>query len=843
MALSSRSFALGAVTAMLISHSFVATARAATPDGAELQRAIERLGAVGGNVLYVAAHPDDENTRLLAWLVHTAKVRAAYLSLTRGEGGQNLIGQELSPLLGVIRTQELLAARSVDGAEQIFGSERDFGYSKNPEETLRIWGHDAALSDVVWAIRRFRPDVIVTRFSPEMRDTHGHHTASAMLAVEAFSAAADPKRFPEQLKYVEPWQAKRIVWNRGFWVPPKPGETEGLLPIEIGTYDPLLGSSAGEIAARSRSMHKSQGFGASPQRGSVTEYVKLLAGEPMQRSLLDGVELGWKRVPGGAKVGEVIERARVAFRPSDPAASVPVLLEALAALEALPDSALKTERRGALTEILLACAGIVLEARAENPTLTPEQAAKLTITAINRSPIRVELRAARVGSRASVPGRALPQNQLATIEHPVTLATGTPYTTPYWLADAPSEGRWQVADQQLIGQPAPPPLTAHFELGIDGRRIVVDRPVEYIWNDPVAGERRRPVAVVPAVIATPSTTLVAFPGSAPKTIEITLRRTGRAASGTLRAIATEGFTVEPAEQPFALTETAADAKLRFQVKPTTTKSATVLGALRFATQVGDQTEPTRSVTTIDYGHIPPQTIVEPTQIKLSRFPLERGGARIGYIPGAGDEVASALTQAGYDVTTLSHEALAAPLASYAAIVVGIRAFNVDAKLAGHHAALMKYVEDGGTLLVQYNTSNRLSTLNQPLGPWPFAIGQERVTEENAAIERLVPHEIFARPNAITDDDFVGWVQERGLYFATTFDEKYVAPIGMHDTGEPVRKGALLIGDYGKGRFVYTGLAFFRQLPAGVPGAFRLFANLIAGRGAPRTIAPRAKRGR
>ncbi len=328
------------------------------PDAAGLLREVERL-AVVGRVLYVAAHPDDENSRLLAWLVEHEKISAAYLSLTRGEGGQNLIGPEQAPLLGLIRTQELLAARDIDGAQQLFGSERDFGYSKSPEETLAIWGQHDALGDVVWAIRRFQPDVIVTRFSPDDRETHGHHTASAILALQAFRAAADPKSYPEQLAYVQPWQAKRIVWNKGmFNVRPGAEAPAGFIGLDIGGYDPLLGDSAPEIAARSRTMHKSQGFGATAQRGHAVEYFRVLDGEPIKTSFLDGIDFSWARVPGADKLVQLLAQARAQFELSRPAASIPALLEADQALDALPDNPWKKEKQAALQELIAACAGL-----------------------------------------------------------------------------------------------------------------------------------------------------------------------------------------------------------------------------------------------------------------------------------------------------------------------------------------------------------------------------------------------------------------------------------------------------------------------------------------------------
>ncbi len=839
--------------AVLITLSSIAFASPRQPSGAELQRALERFAA-SGSVLYVAAHPDDENTRLLSWLVSTAKVRAAYLSLTRGEGGQNLIGQELSPLLGAIRTEELLAARAIDGAEQLFGNQRDFGYSKSPEETLRIWNKPAALGDVVWAIRRFRPDVIVTRFSPEARDTHGHHTASAMLALEAFRLAADPKAYPEQLAFVQPWQARRIVWNKGVFGAAKPGELDGFQKLDIGAYDPLLGTSAGEVAARSRSMHKSQGFGASPQRGPVLEYFKLLAGEPMPGTFLDGVERTWRRIPGSDKASALAQTALQQFRPADPAASVPLLLDVLAAVDALPPSEDKLVKHQQLVELIVGCMGLVLDAVAATPTAVPGGELKITATVLQRSKIPLQLSAIELDGQHVGQARAIEPHTPYSVEKAITIDAQQPLSTPYWLGAPPQPGRWAVTDQALIGQPRSPAWPRiRFDLvagglvtggvATGGRVLSVERVAEYAWNDPVIGERRRPIEIVPAVVLQPATSLLVFADGASqsKSLEVTLRSTAGAAKGRARLVPPSGYTVEPSEQSFELAGADAETKLTFRLKaPSTPPDAKgTLDRLRIEATLDGGDRVASSLQRLDYGHLPMITVVEPAEVRVARFALRRGGLRLGYIPGAGDEVAAALRQAGYDVTILSDEALLQPLASYDAIVIGIRAFNVNRSLGARHDALMRYVEQGGTLVVQYSTNNRLGKLDTPIGPWPFSISQERVTEEQALVERG-KHPVLEQPNPIDDQDFVGWVQERGLYFAGAFDEHYAAPLSMHDAGEPARRGGLLVGEFGKGRFVYTGLAFFRQLPAGVPGAFRLFANLLAG--PPKVIAKPARKG-
>jgi LmbE family N-acetylglucosaminyl deacetylase len=829
-------------------------ALAQQPDAAALRRQLERLSVVG-SVLYVAAHPDDENTRFLAWLVNAPKVRAGYLSLTRGEGGQNLLGPEQAPLLGVIRTQELLAARALDHAEQLFGRERDFGYSKTPEETLAIWGKDAALSDVVWAIRRFKPDLVVTRFSPEVRDTHGHHTASAMLALEAFRAAADPKAFPEQLAHEAPWQARRIVWNRGVFGPLAKAELEGFFALDVGAYDPLLGVSLGELAARARSMHKSQGFGAAPQRGPVLEYFRLLGGEPFGSSLFDGVDLTWGRVRGSERLRELLGRALAQFSDTNPAASIPLLLEARDALDLLPDNAWKAPKRRDLDAVISACAGLFAQATSKAPTAVPGGELPIALFAINRSPLPVRLRQVRLGGEEVRVEAALEPNTPWSLERTLALPRELPPSSPYWLTDEPTPGRWTVRDPRWVDLPeAPPPIGVDFVFTLREHTLELTRAVDHAWTDPVAGERRRPLEVLPPVTVNPLEALLMFPDGEPKKLRVAVRAS-RIASGAVTPVPPAGFSVEPVSLPFSLTAVGAEQELAFRVAPLVRLSgedASAGGVLSLMVELGEPAGGAKalakSVLRVDYPHLPPQTVTAPATVRLVRFQLRRALTRVGYIPGAGDEVAAALRQVGYEVAVLSDDALAQQplepdrsaegrsssgplvrgLEAFEAIVVGVRAFNTNPRMAAHRARLLDYVQRGGTLVVQYNVQNRLSKIEGELGPWPFSISQDRVTDEAAPVELLVQgHPLLRAPNRITDRDFADWVQERGLYFADKWDERYTPLLSMHDPGEPPRLGSLLVARYGKGTFIYTGLSFFRQLPAGVPGAYRLFANLLS----------------
>jgi LmbE family N-acetylglucosaminyl deacetylase len=795
------------------------------PNAAELARAIDRLSVVG-NVLYVAAHPDDENTRLLGWLANEKLARTAYLSLTRGDGGQNLIGSEQGPLLGLIRTQELLAARRVDGAEQYFTRARDFGYSKTPDETLAIWGRAEVLADVVWAIRRFKPDVIITRFSPKSVDTHGHHTASALLAEEAFHAAADPAFHPEQVKEVGVWQAKRIVWNKGVWNA-NPGEDlSAFLKLDVGAFNPALGVSYGELAATSRSMHKSQGFGAASTRGPSPEYFQVLAGDPMTHGLFDGVDQSWSRVRGAEKLRELFARARAQYRPEAPESAIPALLGAQAALDALPVNPWKAEKQHELGDVIAACAGLYVEATAADFSAAPGTELKVAVSAINRSGAQLALKEVRL------PGGVVARldqplgHEPFLLERAVTVPPETPFSNPYWLAEAPEPGLYRAPDPALIGLPEQPPaLTVELVLRAGDRTLTVTRAVAYKWTDPVAGERWRPLEIVPAVMVNPATPVLMFPDAQPHALKVLLKAGVAKAKGVLAPELPAGWKAEPPSLPFALEDKGAEEELSFQVRP---PAAPGSGKLRLVASVGEQ-KLARGVHRIEYGHIPIQTLFPEAEVKLVRFDLKKTKKRIGYIAGAGDEVAAALRQVGYEVTLLSDEALRnSPMTMYDAIVVGVRAYNTNIRLPYYKKRLMDYIKSGGTMVVQYNTTNRWSKPLPEIGPYPFEISQERVTDENAAITREPQdHPLLTRPNRILDEDFTGWIQERGLYFAGKWAKEYETPLSMHDPGEPARKGGVLVARYGKGAFIYTGLAFFRQLPAGVPGAYKIFANMIS----------------
>jgi LmbE family N-acetylglucosaminyl deacetylase len=804
--------------------------RPAQPDAAETQAALRRL-PVMGSVLYVGAHPDDENTALLAYLARGRGVRTAYLSLTRGDGGQNLLGAEKGELLGLVRTQELLAARRADGAEQFFTRAIDFGFSKSPEEAFRIWGHDAVLADVVWVVRRFRPDVIIARFPTTGEGGHGHHTASAILASEAFDAAGDPLRFPEQLKYVQPWKPKRLLWNVFNFRPNDiPKDADKLLSADVGAYDPLLGKSYTEIAAESRTMHKSQGQGTPERRGPAPNYFAHLKGEPAAKDIFDGVDLTWRRVAGGESVGKLLAEAAQKYDPANPQAVLPLLLDAHRELEKLPkDDALLESKRAALVEVIRACAGLWVEAIAAEPYVTPGSPVKVTTTVVNRSGFPLKLESVGASSAGVDVLRAeLKNNQPLTKETTLNVPQDAPYSQPYWLRDAPGKGLFRVDRQELIGVPENLPsltLTLPVVFGNETEVIKFQAPVLFRWTDRVRGDLYRPVVVVPEFAVGVEEKTLVFPDRQPKQARVSLKsNVASETAGTLRLKLPAGWTASPAEVPVTLKGKGEEFKATFNVTP---PSGAEVGTLAAEFESSGKTF-TRGVFEIDYPHIPRQTLFPAAEAKLVRVDLQRRGNHIGYVMGSGDEAPEALRQVGYDVTLLSDEDLdAGDLSRFDAVVTGVRAYNTRAALRRQQKRLLEYVERGGTLVVEYNTPDRTLEGAQ-LGPYPFKLTQDRVTDEEAAVTLLAPTDaLLNEPNKITAADFQSWVQERGLYFASDWDARYTPLFASHDPGEQDLKGSTLVARVGRGTYVFTSLAFFRQLPAGVPGAYRLFVNMIS----------------
>ena len=810
---------------------------AAQRDAAELQLALKKL-TVLGSALYVAAHPDDENTALIAYLANERLLRTGYLSMTRGDGGQNLIGDEKGELLGVLRTQELLAARRIDGGEQYFTRAIDFGYSKTPQETLAIWGHDTILADVVWNIRRFQPDVIITRFPTTGEGGHGHHTASAMLAVEAFKLAGDPTKFPDQLRYVNVWQPRRIFWNRFSFRPIAPDDPSlaKSLRLDIGTYNPLLGRAYTEIAAESRSQHKSQGFGAAERRGSILNYFDQLDGDPAQRDLFEGIDQSWSRYPGGENVGKILQQAADTFDLRSPEKSIPVLLQAADALDRLGASPAWSARvtpwidvkRRELLEAIRGCAGLSIDVAAADSSVVPGGELPISVSVVNRSeyPLTLQMVASLYANPSKGVLLPLKNNQPVKTELSVKMPDDAEISQPYWLQKPPGKGAFTVTQQTLIGLPENPPAVPITVSLTDNamHTIIYSVPAVFRWTDPVRGEQTRPVDVVPEVTLNLGSRVYVFPDVQPKQVTIWLQNFGAATPATVRLLLPNGWTTIPASSPVSFGKKGDEARAAFTVTPT---AAEMTGAIGAEVDLPSGRKISTSITTIDYPHIPAQRVFGDATGKAVRVNVKKRGSRIGYIMGPGDEVAEALRQIGYEVTLLTDADLErGDFARYDAIVTGVRAYNTRKRLKLAQPKLLEYVNNGGTLVVQYNTLQEL-LIDSP-GPYPFKITSDRVTVEEAPVRFVHPdHLLLNTPNKITAADFNGWVQERGLYFTNNWDSHYETVLATNDPGESEKEGGELYARYGKGVYVYTSYSWFRQLPAGVSGAYRLFANLVS----------------
>lgn len=784
---------------------FCLNAQVPQMNAADILLGIEKL-KVKGAVLYIAAHPDDENTRLLAYLAKEAKVRTGYLSLTRGDGGQNLIGNEQAELLGLIRTQELLAARKVDGAEQFFTRANDFGFSKTPEESFKIWGKEQILADVVWVIRKFKPDVIITRFPEDARAGHGHHAGSGILAREAFIAAADAKRFPEQLKYVQVWQAKRIVWNT-FNFGGTNTTSADQLKLDVGLYNPLLGKGYGEIAAISRTNHKSQGFGSALQRGEAVEYFSPVGGEAAKNSLFDGVNLTIENKAAQTLVNNIAAN----YQAQQPWRSIPDLLK----LRSLTE---KTEfNHSLLDQLILACAGIYVEANSIENKYALGDSIPVRIQAINRMPKTTGI---TMGIGFKNKNIDLTTSSSVNIDDKIVADA---ISQPYWLMQDHSIGQFNIPNQTYIGEPENAPLQTTAQVYVNGQPISIQLPITYKSTDPIKGEFYQQVVIAPVVTASLSEKAYIFNGNTPKTITVSLKSFRNASKGIITPILPKGWQSNPAQISFNLAKKGDEQSISFTVTPSGNLTS---GKLDLQLNVDGQIS-SYGLKTINYDHIPSITLFPEASARVEKIDLKIVGKRIGYIDGAGDLVADALKQIGYEVVHLStSQVINENLAGFDAIVTGVRLANVNEDIKLMQPKLMSYVQNGGTLLMQYNVNNGLKTTS--IGPYPFKLVNKRVTEEDAKVTFLAPsNPALNYPNIITSADFDGWVQERGIYFATDIDPKYTTILSMNDTGEAPNEGALLVADYGKGKFVYTSLVFFRELPAGVPGAYRLFANLLA----------------
>ncbi|WPP48979.1 PIG-L deacetylase family protein [Catalinimonas niigatensis] len=814
---------------------------------AEIQLALKKLNTLG-SALYIAAHPDDENQVVIGYLSQTKLMNTGYLALTRGDGGQNLIGPEIRERLGVVRSQELIQARSVDGSKQFFSRAIDFGYSKTADETLALWDKDKILADVVWVIRKFQPDVMITRFPPDERAGHGHHTTSGILAAEAFDLAADPQAFPEQLEYVDVWQPTRLVFNESSWMTEDIEKTsvgnDSILSLDLGVYNPLLGKSVTEIAAESRSKHQSQGFGATGSRGKNMEYFRHVKGKMAEDGLFDDINTSWARVEGGEKVGQLLAQAYTAFRPENPAAAVPKLMEASEALNKLKDGYWKKVKREELDRVIRASLGLYLEVRSGTNALsrsfrsnnrsgiaeysaTPGDSVVLNVEVINRSAVPVQLKSVTFTSidKDTTINTILDNNRALTYSTEVLIPQDMPYSGPYWLREPHDGFSFTVDDQQLIGMDdTPPAIEAIFNLTIDGKPLDITTPVIYKYNDARIGETYRPFVITPPVFLEVEGDVHVFAEQEAKPIRVSIKAGKSDVSGTVSLQLPAGWSSDPLSYDYAITQKGQEKEFVFNVLPPAGQSVGEIKAV--AEQNGQAYD--QSMLTIAYEHIPTQTLFPTASAQLVKLDIRKEGETIGYIMGAGDEVPEALEQIGYQVVTLgSHNMSMDQLSSFDAIMIGIRAYNTVDWLRYHNEKLLQYVENGGTLITQYNTGHMLLTQN--FAPYELKISRDRVADETAEVRFLQKdHPILNTPNKISKQDFEHWVQERGLYFPDEWDkEQFKAILSINDPGEGPKEGALLVAKYGKGYYIYSGLSFFRELPAGVPGAYRLLTNMIS----------------
>jgi LmbE family N-acetylglucosaminyl deacetylase len=785
-----------------------------------------------GSVLFVAAHPDDENSQLIAYLARGRDYRMAYLSLTRGDGGQNVLGPEFGDELGIIRTEELLAARRVDGGQQYFSRAVDFGFSKDYLETLRIWDRQQVVADIVRIIREFRPDVVIARFSPVPGGTHGHHTASTVLALEAFKLASDPNSFPEQLRQgLTPWQPKRILWNAGGFQ--RGGGETNMIRMDDGGKDPVTGEAFTDVAGRSRSMHKTQGFGnfggsGSGGSGPRNESFALLAGAPATNDILDGVDDTWNRVPGGAEIGKLIDGVIAQFNPQDPAAGVPALLQIKKLLATLPtDDPVLNEKRQQLDRIIQGCLGLTVETTIPDAEVVPGEPLKMHLAATVRSdivPVRwMAAQFAAVKSKLSI-GTDLASLQSVSHDVEEKLPADAQVSQPYWLREQSDAGMFRVADPNLIGHPENPPvfpIEQVFEVG--GQTVIVlDQPVQFTADR--AKDQTRDLTVISPVSLKLGSEVSLFAPGTTRSVDVEVTAARPDTAGTLRLNASAGWKVAPTTQSFSLPNAGDQAKLTFSVTaPAQPATADITAEAKVGGRIYDNER-----VVINYPHIPLLFLQPSARLKAVCLNLAIRGQNIGYLPGAGDSVAECLEDMGYKVTQLTGADLTADnLEKFDAVVIGVRAFNVRTDLVANLSALFAYVEAGGNVIEQYNRPGRDLKTDQ-LAPYSLHISSDRVTDETAPMTFLAPdHPALNTPNKITIADFDGWIQERGIYYPDQWDDHFTPILACSDPGEAPLKGGLLVADYGKGHFVYTGLVFFRQLPAGVPGAYRLFANLVS----------------
>lgn len=797
---------------------------------AEIFQKIKKLNVLG-NVLYLAAHPDDENTRFISYCANEKMFNTGYLSLTRGSGGQNLIGTEIRDELGIIRTQELLSARKIDGGEQFFSRANDFGYSKNPKETLEIWDHQKILADVVWVIRKFRPDIIVCRFPTNGKGGHGHHTSSALLASEAFELSADSSKFKEHLKYVNTWKPKRVVINTGRWWNDNISDDDpAVVSLDIGGYNKLLGTSYNELAALSRSMHKSQGFGSTGKRGEYLEYFEYLKGDSAKNNLFEGVDFSWKRAGENtlssqnitSSVHRLIDEIIRNYNGADPSQSIPRLIKVKELMVKIEDRFWREKKIEEVEDIILQCSGLFLEMTTLSSKKTAKDSVSFTLEIVNRSNLKMQLKsiACRDLKFYKKYEKTLKENHVLNLNNKTNIPKTIPISQPFWLLNSPSKGSYNFDSFSLIGNSENHP-SAEFEITVEigGQLINYKRPLIFKWNDPVKGEQTKNWIVCPKVTANINENIMIFSEQKKQSISVTLTAHTKDQTGAINIIKPEGWEVIGPKE-YNLKEIDQQIELEYQISP---QKKAKNGFLEFELN----SQEAFGFKTLNYDHIKQQTWFPKSKLQLSYLNLDIVPKKIGYLMGAGDLIPDYLKILNYDIELLSSEELTLnKLKNYDVIITGVRFFNVNESSSKIVPFLMEYTKQGGNVIVQYNTSYRLKT--KDFSPYPIKISRDRVTQEDAPVTFLnSSHPVMNYPNKILKEDFDSWVQERGLYFPNGWSKEYETIFSWNDRGEKPKKGSLLITKYGKGYYTYTGISFFRQLPQGVSGAYKLLVNIIS----------------
>ena len=788
---------------------------------AEIYKQIKKLNFLG-TVLYLAAHPDDENTRVISYFSNHLLARTAYLSLTRGDGGQNLIGPEIREGLGLIRTQELISARKIDGGLQFFTMANDFGYSKNPEETFDFWEKDKILNQTIDRINEFKPDIIINRFNVASSGrTHGHHTASAVISNLAF------KKLYENTTAGN-WKPKRLFFNTSWYFYGgresfNRADKTGLISIDMGVYDPLTGKSNSEIAALSRSQHKSQGFGSSPALGSRTEYLSLVQGQPIiGNDPFEGINTSWTRVKGGKNIEKIIDEIIANFDLTTPIKSVPKLLEARDLINKIDDQHWRSIKLNEIKSIILNCLGIEIQANTSIPFGVKGESLDVNLLINNPSSAEVLLKKVVLKNKTYQVNSQMRKNQVFSkkINHIINESI----SSPYWLIQEVEKGMYKTNRKEIVGLPnTPPPIVLKLYLLIEGKNIEVQKPLKYRKNDPVKGEVTTTFQVLPSAAANLNTPVQLFGTGQTKKVIVQVKNLGKSFKGKLSLKSPESWVIEPSHQEVMIDGKGIEKEFIFNV--TAPKSEEVVQLRPELTN--DEEKIQSAIQEISYDHIPQQYMVQPSSTRAVALNLKTGVERVAYINGAGDNVAESIEAVGVNVEKFDSEDITLEkLNSFDAVILGIRAFNVHESLSYKKNELWKYAHQGGNLLIQYNTSRGLKT--RTITPYSIELSRDRITDENSKVKMLdSKHPLLNYPNKISLEDFEGWVQERGLYFPKQWDKNFSPLFEMSDPGEQPKRGALLVANYGEGKLVYTGLSFFRQLPAGVPGAYRLFFNLIA----------------